>query len=85
MEEKLPYWKIKYPPVIKQVVCWHCRKGNVTLYNIRDEDGKKTQDYTCGTCKVWGDPPIWNASRIVISPKVTPSTSEKNAEKMPGV
>lgn len=51
---------------IAKIVCWHCRKGDKQLFRIRDEDGFKTEDYICVTCKAEGNymPPIGNASKL---------------------
>lgn len=50
---------------IKQVCCWRCKETHKTLFVVRDEDGKKTNDYTCDDCKAWGDPEIGNSSRNI--------------------
>ncbi len=35
---------------------------NKQLFNIKEKD-KKTKDYVCADCKVWGNPDIGNSSR----------------------
>lgn len=48
-----------------QIVCWNCRQGNLQLFNIKDEAGKKTGDYVCVNCKDgFPVPPIGNMSKI---------------------
>lgn len=48
------------------IVCWHCRKSNVTLVRVI-RDGKKTEDYICTTCKKEDYfPPIGNMSKIYL-------------------
>lgn len=48
------------------IVCWHCRKGDITLLRVR-KDGKKTEDYICKECmKTEYYPPIGNMSKIFL-------------------
>jgi protein-arginine kinase activator protein McsA len=49
-----------------QIVCWHCRKGDVTLLRVL-RDGKKTEDYICTVCaREDYAPPIGNMSKIYL-------------------
>lgn len=49
---------------IARIVCWNCRQGNKQLYNVRDNQGKKTEDYVCVDCRPLGqNPPIGNMSK----------------------
>jgi hypothetical protein len=87
MEKPAKKYPEKYKPTVYQIVCWHCKRAHVTLYNIPFE-GKKSNDYTCADCKVWGAPPIWNASRIILKkaqPTVTPPTEKLDAKTLPSV
>ncbi len=46
-------------------VCWNCRRSDVTLLRIKDEDGKKTEDYVCVNCvTLHPAPPIGNFSKV---------------------
>lgn len=50
-------------------VCWQCKRDNMPLTNIKDLDGKKTQDYICRGCQeLYGmkKPPIANSSWVRI-------------------
>lgn len=54
---------------MKQVivtVCWKCKYGNRTLYNVKDEIGRKSNDYVCLSCIGLGyrKPPIGNSSFV---------------------
>ncbi len=56
-------WLIKVKP-IAQIVCWNCRQGNIQLFNIKNEQGKKTEDYVCLNCKdEFPVPPVENMSK----------------------
>jgi hypothetical protein len=37
--------------IVSHIVCWKCRKGNLQLFNVRNELGKKTRNYVCVNCK----------------------------------
>lgn len=50
--------------VIARIVCWNCRKGDLQLFNVRNKEGRKTEDYVCVNCKpLVGPPPIGNMSK----------------------
>jgi hypothetical protein len=49
---------------IAQVVCWVCKRGDVTLYRLRDKYGFKTPDYACNTDRLVGLPKQPNQSLI---------------------
>lgn len=63
-----------------QIVCWSCRRGNITLRNVKDELGFKTEDYICERCLLIHSPtpPIGNSSRIYF-----PKDEEKKEKKVP--
>lgn len=53
-----------------QYVCWHCRRAHVTLFAVKDEEGKKTNDYVCSDCRLsYPRPDIYNSSRVILKPK----------------
>ena len=85
MEEPAKKYPPKTKPTIYQIVCWKCKRAHVTLYNLRDENGKKTQDYVCSDCKVWGSPEIGNVSRVVLSTPVAPSAVSADAKNLPNM
>ena len=37
--------------IVSRIVCWKCRKGNLQLFNVKNELGKKTKNYVCVKCK----------------------------------
>ena len=82
--EVIPAWKIKYKPVFYQIVCWHCRRAHVTLYNVKDEEGKKTNDYVCVNCREkFPRPEIYNCSRVLL--KVEEKEEGKDKKKTKNV
>lgn len=47
------------------IVCWHCRRSDVTLLKVKSGDGDKITDYVCVKCApMYPAPPIGNSSRI---------------------
>lgn len=48
------------------IACWYCKRGDVSLYRLRNEKGKKTQDYVCKEDLHRGAPPIGNVSKILV-------------------
>lgn len=46
------------------IVCWKCKKSSVTLRNLKNDKGEKTQDYACDKCWIFGKPDIGNQSII---------------------
>lgn len=67
-----------------QIVCWNCRRGDVQLFNIKDNKGNKTEDYVCVNCKSeFPVPPIGNMSKNYLkeddteTPKVTTLEGDK--------
>lgn len=62
-EPQLPVRKWNSP--VARIVCWHCHRNDRTLYRVRDDRGRKTQDYVCSVCRLFvGRPPIGNVSMI---------------------
>ena len=55
---------VKIKNNIKMVRCWKCKQTRITLWVVRDDKGKKTSDYVCENCKVYGKPENINSSRI---------------------
>lgn len=51
---------------VTTIVCWKCKFGNRTLYNVKDENGNKTEDYICLSCMGMGHrrPDIGNSSFV---------------------
>ncbi len=47
---------------ISRLICWKCRKHDVTLINIKN-DGHKGPDYVCKDCETFGRPVIGNVSQ----------------------
>jgi hypothetical protein len=55
--------------VTGKIVCWHCRRSDVTLKAFPEPKGP-TLDYYCSDCEIYGKPPIGNVSQIpLINPK----------------
>lgn len=52
---------------IRVTCCWHCKRTDRTLKRLRDDNGKKTQDYICTLCLELGfmKPDIANSSFLV--------------------
>jgi hypothetical protein len=50
---------------IAQIVCWKCKRGDITLYRLRDTFGFKTPDYACALDRVHGLPDPLNQSFIL--------------------
>lgn len=52
---------------IAQIVCHHCKRAFVSLFRVRDEKGKKTEDYVCTKCvKEFPTPVLEDISRRYI-------------------
>ncbi len=54
-------------PVYATIICWHCKRSDVTLKKIKSEDD--IEDYVCSNCEVmFPEPPIGNCSKIYSKP-----------------
>ncbi len=60
-EQELPIRKWNSP--VSKIVCWKCKRGNVTLCAIPEEKGPSI-DYVCEDCKIYGKPSVGNQSRV---------------------
>ena len=46
------------------IVCWHCKRSDVTLKKVKADDNDY-EDYVCVNCEVmFPEPPIGNCSKI---------------------
>ena len=77
-EEKKPELpKRKWNSPVARIVCWKCKRWGmnklfrmifnqqpVTLYRLRNKEGKKTPDYACQDHLKDGLPPIGNQSEV---------------------
>ena len=54
--------KVKNKP-ISRIVCWRCKRYNVTLRAIKEDKGPAI-DYVCEFCMQFGKPPIGNQSQV---------------------
>lgn len=66
--DELPKRKPNSPEA--RIVCWKCKRGNVTLYRTVQKSKyikpslTRNIDYVCGDHRLEGAPPIGNQSRI---------------------
>ncbi len=64
MPHRIHFTRPKHP--IASIVCWRCKGNRRPLHNVKDANGKKTQDYVCDIDMMLGfyRPSIGNQSQV---------------------